>query len=202
MSTASNESERPRPPVLTGHFGRSRQGYAELLAAQAAEIEQLRADMMRLRGEMIVQRTALALAEEERAALEASAPGLPRRARLARRVDALVSRVQDLMREKRQPLRVPLLPATVPGLRGKSVLCIGTSAPEVDAARELVERSGGAFMLRQPPADERDCGAVDACLAAADLVICHIGQIGHEVYRRVQDYCLRSGKHCLMVGSA
>ncbi|MDX5363804.1 MAG: DUF2325 domain-containing protein [Pseudazoarcus pumilus] len=179
----------------------ARQPWADVIADQAAEIEHLQAEMMRMRGEMIAQRTALALADEAHAALEASVPGLPRRARLARRVESLMSRVQELMREKRQPQRAAGLPAMLPGLHGKSVLCLGSSAPEVEAARELVERSGGAFTLRLPPADERDCGTVEACLAAADLVICHIGQIGHEVFRRVQDYCLRSRKHCLMVGA-
>jgi hypothetical protein len=202
MNTLPDEPESSRQRVVTGAFGRSPQQYAELVAEQAAEIEQLRARMMCMRGEMIVQRTALAFAEEERAALEAAAPGLPRRAKLARRVDALMTRVQDLMREGRPQPRRHALPPVVPGLRGKSVLCLGRPAPDVDAARELVERSGGVFRLQSLPSDAREFSALEACLAAADLVVCQIGQVGQEACRRVQEYCLRAGKHCLMVGGS
>jgi hypothetical protein len=202
MNALSVDPEKPEQRVVVGDFGPARREAGELVAEQAAEIERLRAEMVRMRGEMIVQRTALAFACEERAALEAAVPGLPRRARLARRVDALMTRMHDLMRERRaQPLQ-RLLPAMLPGLHGKSVLCLGYAEPEVEAARALIERSGGAFKLHPPPVDAREYDAVEDRLAAADLVVCQIGHASHEACRHVQDYCLRSGKHCLLVGEA
>ena len=205
MSARSEDRATPEGRVLTGQFGAPVPGRETLLVEQAAEIERLRAEMMCMRGEMIVQRTALAFAEEERAALEAAAPGLPRRFELARRVDSLVARMQDLMRERgvsRAPARPRLLGGVLPGLSGKSVLCLGRSEHEVEAARAMIERSGGAFTLHPPPASARDYGAFEACLAAADLVVCQISQVGLEACRRVQEYCLRAGKHCLLVGGA
>ncbi len=36
-------------------------------------------------------------------------------------------------------------------------------------------------------------------LAAADLVLCQTGCLSHDDYWRVQDYCARSGKRCLLL---
>ena len=41
--------------------------------------------------------------------------------------------------------------------------------------------------------------ALDASLAAADLVICQTGCISHDDYWRVQDHCRRTGKPCILV---
>lgn len=205
MNALPEDQATPEGRVLTGLFGAAASNREALVAEQAAEIERLQAEMMCMRGEMIVQRTVLAFAEEERAALEAAAPDLPRRFALARRVDSLVARMQDLMRERgvsRSPARPRALGGVLPGLSGKAVLCLGRSEGEVEAARAMIERSGGAFTLHPPPASARDYGAFEACLAAADLVVCQISQVGLEVCRRVQEYCLRAGKHCLLVGGA
>jgi hypothetical protein len=41
--------------------------------------------------------------------------------------------------------------------------------------------------------------ALEASLAAADLVICQTGCLSHGDYWRVQDHCKRSGKVCMLV---
>ena len=41
--------------------------------------------------------------------------------------------------------------------------------------------------------------ALDASLAAADLVICQTGCLSHGQYWRVQDHCKRTGKTCVLV---
>jgi hypothetical protein len=70
------------------------------LRQQAAQIDRLQAEVMRLRAAVIVQETALALAREDRRTLEAALPGLPRRLELSRRIETLVERVQVLLRER------------------------------------------------------------------------------------------------------
>ncbi|THF66641.1 DUF2325 domain-containing protein [Pseudothauera nasutitermitis] len=156
---------------------------------------------MRLRGELIARDTALALAREERAELEAAIPGLPRRLALARRVEALVERVQDLMREPRNRPRTPRV-ERLADLRSKAVLCVGSNAPEIGAARRMVERAGGAFMLHALDGEQgnHDPEVLEASLVAADLVICQTGCVGHDAYWRVQDHCRRTGKQCVLVG--
>jgi len=72
------------------------------LQAQAREIALLEAQSMQLRAELIKRDTALAWAREDRAALEQSIPGLPKRVTLAGHVEALQGRVRELMDELQQ----------------------------------------------------------------------------------------------------
>ena len=48
-------------------------------------------------------------------------------------------------------------------------------------------------------ADTADPAALASSLRAADLVICQTGCISHGAYWRVQDYCRRTGKPCVLV---
>jgi len=48
-------------------------------------------------------------------------------------------------------------------------------------------------------ADDALPHALEASLAAADLVICQTGCLSHGDYWRVQDHCKRSGKVCMLV---
>lgn len=86
--------------ALMRDYGRAQARCSAQLRAQAREIDRLQAEAMRLRADVILRETALAWAREDRAALEQAIPGLPRRVTLARRVDALLARIQDLMRER------------------------------------------------------------------------------------------------------
>ncbi|GGY67521.1 DUF2325 domain-containing protein [Pseudoduganella sp. SL102] len=75
---------------------------SELIRAQALEIARLDAQAMRLRAELVKRDTALAWAKDDQAALEHAIPGLPKRAALARHVEALQARVRELSDELQQ----------------------------------------------------------------------------------------------------
>ena len=137
----------------------------ELLQEQAREIARLDAQAMRLHAELIRRDTALAWAREDRAALEQATPGLPKRVKLARHVEALQARVRELSDE----------------LQWRDV-------------RMALERP-----VTQPEPAADDFAALEADLAAADLVICQTGCMSHGAYWRVQDHCKRTGKACVLV---
>ena len=111
---------------------------------------------------------------------------------------------------------------------GKSVLCIGGDEGTTRLARVLAELSGARFLAIDgarlgpgAPAVDADAaltGAanvpgtphddartqpakadLEACLDAADLVICQTGCVSHGDFWRVQDHCKRHGKQCLLV---
>nr|WP_243420407.1 DUF2325 domain-containing protein [Janthinobacterium sp. 78] len=158
---------------------------------------------MRARAQVVIRDTKLALARDELAELAASVPGLPTRARLARRVEWLGERVQDLMREL---LRLQWLPA--PGLqadvREKAVLYVGSyltqAADGALMAQQAVEQAGGRFLHHAGGDDGADdVAALEAGLVAADLVICQTGCVSHDAYWRVHDHCQRTGKQCVLV---
>ena len=105
--------------TLLRQYARTQARCSALLLHQAAEIESLRAQAMRQRAEIMLRDTALAWARQDHAALEAAVPGLSRRAALARKVDSLVGRIQELMRERRQ--RLPARPADPAGLSAADI---------------------------------------------------------------------------------
>lgn len=94
--------------LLTEHlaswrqYGAAQQRCSAVISAQHARITQLEAQLVRVRAASIVQVTALAAAQDERACLVAAMPDLPTRVVLRRRVDQLIERVQALMRERLQ----------------------------------------------------------------------------------------------------
>ncbi|MFJ1300929.1 DUF2325 domain-containing protein [Pseudomonadota bacterium AL_CKDN230030165-1A_HGKHYDSX7] len=114
--------------------------------------------------------------------------------------------------------------AGTPAAMGKSVLCIGGDEGTTRLARVLAELSGARFLAidgerlghadramgphaapAAPHARTADIAAqpdehdLDACLDAADLVICQTGCVSHGDFWRVQDHCKRHGKQCLLV---
>ena len=199
--------------VLMGEYGRAQARCSAQLAAQAARIAQLESELMRARAQVVIRDTRLALARDELAELAASVPGLPSRARLARKVEWLGERVQDLMREL---LRLQWLPAPsvvpVPALpadvREKAVLYVGNYAnlaPGQDAggahvAQQAIEQAGGRFLHHAGGGDGADdVAALEAGLVAADLVVCQTGCVSHDAYWRVHDHCKRTGKQCVLV---
>ena len=189
--------------VLMGEYGRAQARCSAQLAAQAARIAQLESELMRARAQVVLRDTQLALARDALADLAASVPGLPTRARLARKVEWLGERVQDLMREL---LRLQWLPA--PGLqadvREKAVLYVGSyltqAADGALMAQQAVEQAGGRFLHHAGGDDGADdAAALEAGLVAADLVICQTGCVSHDAYWRVHDHCKRTGKQCVLV---
>ena len=195
--------------ALARQYGRSQGRCTELLVAQARAISRLEAEAVRLRAAVIVRDTALAFAHEDRLRAEAAVPGLPRRRALARRGEALVERIQRLMRERlgwqaragAATAAAQIAPAAVSAmadLHRKAVLCVGPSAGEASVAQRMVEGAGGQF-LHHGGSDQDDAEALEASLVAADLVICQTGCVGHGAYWRVQDHCRRTGKQCVLV---
>jgi hypothetical protein len=203
--------------VLMGEYGRAQARCSAQLAAQAARIEQLESELMRARAQVVIRDTQLALARDALAELAAAAPGLPTRARLARKVEWLSERVQDLMRELLRLQWVPA-PSAVPraalqadllaGVREKAVLYVGNylhqepgqDADGAHAAQQAIEQAGGRFLHHAGgDAGADDAAALEAGLVAADLVICQTGCVSHDAYWRVHDHCKRTGKRCVLV---
>lgn len=190
--------------MLLNEYGRVQQRCSDLIAGQAGRLEQqaqrirqLEAETMRLRGELVARDTALACAREDMANLKQAIPGLPTRITLARRVESLSARVQDLMREllRMQWLRKESGKSAAADVWAKSVLCIGREMEGADT-RRAIESAGGRFLQH---AEEDDHAALEASLVAADLVICQTGCVSHDAYWRVQDHCRRTGKQCVLV---
>jgi hypothetical protein len=66
-------------------------------------------------------------------------------------------------------------------------------------AEVIVRDSALAWEREDLAALHDDPLALEASLAAADLVICQTGCLSHDDYWRVQDHCRRTGKACVLV---
>ena len=187
--------------LLLQEYGRVQTRCTELIMTQAAEIRRLQAELMKARAGIIVRDTALAYAREERATIEATIPGLPKRTALAQQVRNLTSRIELMLRERVQKHVGTAQQATTVSvdLHQKAVLCIGQATTELSATRQLIERAGGRFMHYDDIDDAEQNDALEASLVAADLVICQTGCVSHNAYWRVQDHCKRTGKQCVLV---
>jgi hypothetical protein len=203
--------------VLMKEYGRAQARCSAMQAEQAAQavrIAQLEAQLMRVQAQVVIRDTRLALAREELAELVAAAPGLLTRARLARKVEWLGERVQDLMRELLRlqwlpsPSAAPLpalQPELLAGVREKSVLYVGQYADQAvsqgaNVAQQAIEQAGGRFLHHAGgDAGKDDAAALEASLVAADLVICQTGCVSHDAYWRVHEHCRRTGKRCVLV---
>lgn len=207
--------------VLLDGYGRAQIRCSRLLAAQAAEIERLQIQSIRLRARAIVAESALAFAREEAAegAAAASLHGPARRRAMGRQIEALGQRIHELMREvlhwqwraARSHHATPP-PVTVfrsglaeavsaPVRPMRSVVCIAQ-----DAAGSLVAQPVGRKLPTALEDEAVSCpslpsgnAALEASLIAADFVICQTGCVGHDDYWRVQDHCKRTGKPCVLV---
>lgn len=188
--------------ALLAQYGRVQARCSAQLGAQARQIERLQAEALRLRAALVARETALAWTREDLRALEAAVPGLPRRQALARQVEALVQRVQQLMRERLgRPWRaaanaqVGRAAGGSPG--GASVLCLARDASGALLAQCVVGDAAPDHPERLAPGEAE--ARLEASLVAADLVICQTGCLSHGAYWRVQDHCRRTGKPCVLV---
>ena len=214
--------------TLTLELEAVRQRAVQQAARQARRIEELQAEALRARAELIGRDTTNASLGERLAALEAAAPGLKNRFELARECEMQVERIQaqeraltrqrhELDQERRRAdevetrLAPPATPVaaqaahashaaneSVPLLVDRAVLRVGGRAASVPAYRRLIERTGGRF-LHHDGGEHDNPAALDVTLAAADLVICQTGCISHDAYWRVKDHCKRTGKRCVFV---
>lgn len=160
---------------------------AELQAEHDAErralADQLAArddQLLALRGQLMVRDTALDLLREELAELRRQVPGLAGRQELVRLLDIQAERIVALERER----NAALWRAERESLR----------------AREAAAGPGTVAILSADlVAALPDEAQLNEALAAADLVLCQTGCLSHDDYWRVQDYCARSGKRCLLL---
>lgn len=208
--------------VLARELAAAQQRATQVVAAQVRKIEQLQAQAMQLRAELIGRDTALAALGDDLRALEAAVPGLKSRAELARVIEQQAGRIHDLERAllraqhdgeracrraeaAEQALNEMKTPAAhadevpaLPRLDDRAVLCVGGRQASVPVYRKLIERVGARF-LHHDGGDEDGTTQLDATLASADLVICQTGCISHDAYWRVKDHCKRTGKRCVFV---
>lgn len=190
--------------IVLGEYGRAQARCSAQLAQQARRIAQLEAQLMQAQAQIVLRDTRLMLAHDELAALAQAAPGLPTRMRLARKVEWLSERVQELMREL---LRLQWTPASAPSMlssvREKAVLCVGQDLGHLQGAnqaQQAIERAGGRFLHHAGTGDDQAASEqLEANLVAADLVICQTGCVSHDAYWRVHDHCRRTGKQCVLV---
>ena len=169
--------------ALCRQLGEAQTRCSEVVATQAAELERLQREVVRLRAAVIVRDTRL---EQAHVALEdarqAQPPGLPRRKEMARHIRMLAERVVSLSREcLRWRLQAAVQEVSEPAALPQNQAAVPAAHP---------------IPAHQPP------HALDESLAAADLVICQTGCISHDDYWRVQDHCRRTGKPCILVDKA
>lgn len=209
--------------VLARELGAAQQRTTQLAAEQGRKIEQLQAQAVQLRAQLIGRDTAIAALTDELRSLEHALPGLKTRVELARTAERQVARIQELERTLLQAqheaerasrradaaeralderagairTRAPSA-AELPRLDDRAVLCVGGRQASVPVYRKLIERVGARFLHHDGGAEDA-AGQLDATLASADLVICQTGCISHDAYWRVKDHCKRTGKRCVFV---
>ena len=183
--------------ALLVQYGRVQQRCTEALTTQARRIATLEAELVRLRAARIIQDTTLAQQREVHEALIQAAPGLPRRAVLARLVDALLKCVRDLMAEQQgRHLRSKAIPTQAHQGTRENTAPIFWSQPAHSTA---LKPTGTQHILHLDGSGADNDTALESSLAAADLVICQVACISHNTYWRVQDHCKRTGKTCVLV---
>ncbi|BBN88415.1 DUF2325 domain-containing protein [Azospira sp. I09] len=158
---------------LQAEHDTERRALADQLAARDDQL-------LALRGQLMVRDTALELLREELAELRRQVPGLAGRQELVRLLDIQAERIVALERER----NAALWRAERESLR----------------AREAAAGPGTVAILSADlVAALPDEAQLTEALAAADLVLCQTGCLSHDDYWRVQDYCARSGKRCLLL---
>ena len=168
--------------ALCRQLGDAQQRCSAAMQAQAQQIEALTAEVVRLRGAVIVRDTRLALAQDELEQLRAASPGLPRRQAMARHIGLLAERITTLSREC---------------LRWRLAAEAPAQPVQPERSLDVAGHPSAGKGCAEP--DAAPDGTLDANLAAADLVICQTGCISHDEYWRVQDHCRRTGKPCILV---
>lgn len=209
--------------ALCRQLGEAQQRCSAAMASQAAQLDALSAEVVRLRAAVILRDTRLAWAQEDLEQVHAAHPGLPRRRSMARHITMLAERISALSREclrwKLAATATATATATDNSTRANTHVLhavpwepaaamplqpgIAAAVPLVAAApcacvQQQVARDGSGGIGSDLDTVATDA-ALDASLAAADLVICQTGCISHDQYWRVQDHCRRTGKTCILV---
>jgi hypothetical protein len=209
--------------VLVRELGRVQERVTRAMSEKASEIGQLQTELAQARAEVIVKDSHIGFLTQELDTLRLAVPQLEDRQRLQQRLGHIAQRLEaadeenaELRRKLAQAQRAatatessdsviatgvsaPASPQhAVIHLHAKLVLCVGGRSGNVANYRDVVERVGGRFSHHDGGLEDSS-SALDANLAAADLVICQTGCISHNAYWRVKDFCKRTGKRCVFV---
>lgn len=210
---------------LQAELAQQQERHTRAAAEQARKVEQLQAEAVTRRAELIGRDTVIASLWDELRLLKEAAPDLKARHELAEALEAQLERSRSLERalaraemalqaERRRAddaqaaarrlQEVAANAACGPedrapaGLTAQAVLCVGGRPASVPVYRRIVEHHGGRFLHHD--GGEHDAPALlDGTLASADLVICQTGCISHDAYWRVKEHCKRTGKPCVFV---
>ncbi|KQO15118.1 hypothetical protein ASF11_11025 [Acidovorax sp. Leaf76] len=196
--------------ALCRQLGDAQQRCSAAIATQAAQIDALTAEVVRLRGAVVLRDTRLAIARDELEQLQAAHPWLPRRKAMARHIGQLAERITALSRECLRWRQAAAQGASTARQgeadRAGLVHPSSTAAAHVPAPLHAAPLPLAVHAFHPTPhiiaredAEAAEHMALDANLAAADLVICQTGCISHDQYWRVQDHCRRTGKPCILV---
>jgi hypothetical protein len=190
--------------------------------------EALSAELMRLRGQLLVKDATIIGLQDELRELRRAQPDLPQRKALAEQLANQNEQLRDLQRDLHltkqkllaspaaTPITAPAVPvidtpaapvrffenrpAALTALQAQAVLCVGGRTGAVPAYKRLVENIGARF-LHHDGGDEDNLQRLAATLAAATLVICQTGCVSHDAYWRVKDHCKRTGTRCVFVNN-
>ena len=212
--------------VLARELGRAQERSTRLLAEKSVEIMRLTTMHMRVQADNITKESRIAFLCEDLTALKASNPVLDASTRLLKKLDQMAERQAELetqnaalrhklvtaakaleavksypqgaTRTERPERANPRVSPISLYLKQKTVLCVGGRTGNIANYRDLIERVGGRFAHHDGGLEDNQ-SVLDACLAAADLVICQTGCISHNAYWKVKDFCKRTGKRCVFV---
>jgi hypothetical protein len=211
--------------VLGRELGRVQERMTRVMAEKAEEIARLQADLLKARAQVVAKDAQVAFVRQDLETLQSTVAEFEARQRLQRRLHDAQARNQQLESHNAELRRrlataeraaaaqavspaMPAAPAPVAAvlseagqamdLQYKVVLCVGGRSGNVASYRDAVERTGARFAHHDGGLED-NVAALDATMAAADMVICQTGCISHNAYWRVKDYCKRTGKRCLFV---
>jgi len=169
----------------------------------AAALEQAKAEIARLRGELARRVTTEVSAPAYRAEPDSVRPAATPAAAMAPARAPVIAQARPAV-SAAASAAVVVGPSVQSGaavappitVHGRRVLCVGGIQHAVARYRSRVERLGGLF-------DHHDGGlednlqALDGRLRRAELVICQAACINHEAYHRIKRHCERTGTPCL-----
>ena len=210
--------------VLGRELGRVQERMTRVMAEKAEEMAKMQAALIQARAQVVAKDAQLTFLRQDLEALQATIAGFEERQRIQRRLQDAQARNQQLESHNAELRRrlataeraamqrvqagasiamapadsVAAEPVQAMDLQHKVVLCVGGRSGSVASYRDAVERTGARFAHHDGGLED-NVAALDATMAAADMVICQTGCISHNAYWRVKDHCKRTGKRCLFV---
>jgi len=207
--------------VLAQELGKVQERCTRVITEKSNEIEHLHTELVQARAHAIGQASRITFLQQDVERLKNALPEHDLVAKLQKKIELLTqhqSQLQTQNAELRHALAqserlirqqaiealqpAPAMPEPAPEpvlqLHAKKVVCVGGRHTSVANYRAVIEKAGGQFAHHDGGIDDKH-SALDAVLAAADLVICQTGCISHNAYWRVKDFCKRTGKQCVFV---